>query len=118
MSCEERLEKIKQKRFFEIQSHDHDYLDLSDINWLEAEKVEQLNNRYDEQLDESQKTYDYFKNEIKRLSEALVIAHLHCLEGELDMTVELIRMVLDGEEVPLFWQEDLVKGNKALEGNK
>lgn len=45
--------------------------DLHMENERLEKRVEELENQYDEQLEESQKTYDYFKNEINRYKQAL-----------------------------------------------
>lgn len=49
------------------------HLDRDDFAYLyqQAERVEELEDNYIQQLDESQSTYDYFKSEINRYKQAL-----------------------------------------------
>lgn len=50
-----------------------------------------------------------------RLRESLVVAYSHCIDDEMDETLDVIRMSLDGNDIGEIWAEELVKGYRALE---
>lgn len=66
-----RLEEIKRAYNYPYNNEvGYPYWLISRVDELEADR-DVLEKKYDEQLEESHKTYDYFKNEINRYKQAL-----------------------------------------------
>lgn len=123
----EQLKRVKRLVEYDIERAFYHNLDLEkglsllemlyehlDIEWLieQAERAQEFENRYDEQLEESQTTYNYFNSEIKRLRGTLGFyankdnySHgYHDLLGEIESDVEMdggfiARQTLGEEEV-------------------
>lgn len=70
----ERLAEIEIRQLYmERDGLDYSSIRVDDFNWVfrQAERAQEFENLYDEQLEESQTTYKYFNSEIKRFREVL-----------------------------------------------